>query len=132
MLLLLLLSKLVLKKSKYGINLILPSIKFTQCQTVIRNALKTSPNLDINAMWAATSNGSNIQYNQYKNTKQVLTAIQKDHEDRINHELTSQGFIMSSILKLSNSKNRSLWSTVQQNMPKNIFNFIIKYVNNTL
>jgi len=39
---------------------------------------------------------------------------------------------MSSILKLSNSKNRSLWSTVQQDMPKNIFNFIIKYLNNTL
>ena len=36
-------STLVLKKSKYGINLILPSTKFTQCQTVIRNALKTSP-----------------------------------------------------------------------------------------
>jgi len=85
---------------------------------VIRNALKTSPNLDINAIWTATSNGSNIQYDQCKNTKQVLTAIQKDHEDRINHELTSQDFTMSSILKLSNSKTRSLWSTVQQNMPK--------------
>ena len=126
------LSTLVLQKSKYGINLILPSTKFTQCQTVIRNALKTSPNLEINAMWAATSNGSNIQYDQYRNTKQVLTAIQKDHEDRINHELTSQGFIMSSILKLSNSSTRRLWSIVQQNMPKNIFNFMIKYLNNTL
>jgi len=52
-------------------------------------------------MWAATSNGSNIQYDQYKNTKQVLTAIQKDREDRMNHELTSQGFTMSSILELS-------------------------------
>ena len=69
---------------------------------------------------------------KYKNTKQVLTAIQKDHEDRINLELTSQGFIMSSILKLSNSNTRSLWFTVQQNMPKNIFNFMIKYLNNTL
>ena len=62
-------------------------------------------------MWKETSNGSNIQYDQYKNTKQVLTAIQKDHEDRINHELTSPGF-MPFILKLSKSKTRSLWSTV--------------------
>ena len=112
------LSTLVLQKSKYGINRILPSTKFTQCQTVIRNPLKTSPNLDIKAMWAATSSGSNIQYDQYENTKLVLTAIQKDHEDRINHELTSQGFIMPSILKLSNSNTCSLWYTVQQNMPK--------------
>ena len=64
--------------------------------------------------------------------KQVLTVIQKDHEDRINHELTSQGFTMSSILKLSNSSTHRLWSIVQQNMPKNIFNFMIKYLNNTL
>ena len=39
---------------------------------------------------------------------------------------------MSSILKLSNLTVRSLWSTVQQNMPRNIFNFMIKYLNNTL
>ena len=32
----------ILKKSKYGIDLILPSITFTQCQTVIRNSLKIS------------------------------------------------------------------------------------------
>ena len=46
------LSTLVLKKSEYGINPILPSTKFTQCQTVIKNALKASPKLDVNAIWA--------------------------------------------------------------------------------
>ena len=45
------LGTLILQRSKFGINLILPSIKFTQCQTVKRNALKTSPNLDINSLW---------------------------------------------------------------------------------
>ena len=39
---------------------------------------------------------------------------------------------MSSILRLSNLKVRGLWSKVQQNMPRNIFNFLIKYLNNTL
>ena len=126
------LSTLVLQNSKYGSSLILPSTKFIQCQTVIRNALESSSNPDVTLLWAATSNGTNIQYDQYKNTKQVLTAIRKDHEDRINHELTSQGFIISSILKLSNLKVRYLWSTVQQNMPMNIFNFMTKYLNNTL
>ena len=112
--------------------MILPSAKFIQCQTVIRNALLSSPNPDITSLWAATSNGTNIQYDQYKNTKQALTALRKDHEDRINHESTSQGFIMSSILKLSNLKVCGLWSTVQQNMSRNIVNFMIKYLNNTL
>ena len=112
--------------------MILHSAKFIECQTVIGNALESSPNPDVTSLWAATSNGTNIQYDQYKNNKEALTAIRKDHEDCINHELTSQGFIMSSILKLSNLKVRGLWSTVQQNMPRNIFNFMIRYLNNTL
>ena len=56
------LSTLILPKSKYGINFILPSTKFLQCQTVIRNALKSSPNSDISSLWAQTSFGCNIQY----------------------------------------------------------------------
>ena len=126
------LSTLILPKSKYGINFILPSTKFLQCQAVIRNALKSSPNSDINSLWPQTSFGCNIQYDQYKNTKQVLTAIQKDNECRITHELKSQGFVISCILNHASSKTRSLWSIVQQSMPKNIFNFSIKYLNNTL
>ena len=73
-------STLILPKSKYGINFILPSTKFLQCQTVLRNALKSSPNSDINSLWAKTSFRCNVQYDQYKNTKQVVTAIQKDNE----------------------------------------------------
>ena len=126
------LSTLILPKPKYGINCILPSTKFLQCQTVIRSSLRFSPNSDINSLWAQTSIGCNIQYDQYKNTKQVLTAIQKDNENRIAHELKSQGFIISCILTHASSKNRSLWSTIQQSMPKNIFNFSLKYLNNTL
>ena len=45
------LSSLILSKSKYGMSLILPSAKFMQCQVVVRNALKASPNSDINALW---------------------------------------------------------------------------------
>ena len=69
------LSTLILPKSKYGINFILPSTKFLLCQTVKRNALKSSPNSDINLLWTQTRFGCNIQYDQYKNTKQVLAAI---------------------------------------------------------
>ena len=126
------LSALILSKSKYGINLILPSTKFIQCQVVVRNALKSSPNSDIHFLWSSSSVGCNIQYDQFRNTKQVLNAIQNDNEVRIRHELKSQGFILSSILLHASSRTRSLWSKVQKNMPKNIFNFTIKYLNNTL
>ena len=103
-----------------------------QCQLVARNALKLSPNQDINLLWSSSSVGCNIQYDQFRNTKQVLNAIQNDNEDRIHHQLKSQGFILSSILLHASTKTRNLWSKVQRNMPKNIFNFTIKYLNNTL
>ena len=53
---------------------------YQKCTKVYQKCTKST------SLWTATSNGTNIQYDQYKNTKQVLTAIRKDHEDRINHE----------------------------------------------
>ena len=126
------LSTLVLSKSKYGISLVLPSTKFAQCQVAMRNALKSSPNTDANALWFLIGSGCNIQFDQYRNTKQVLTAIRNDNEDRIRHELKSQGFILSSILLHGTKHTRHLWTKVHCNMPRNIFNFIVKYINNTL
>ena len=41
------------------------------------------PNSDINSLWVKTSFGCNAQYDQYKNKKQILTAMQKDNESRI-------------------------------------------------
>ena len=113
-------------------SLILPSTKFVQCQTTIRNALKSSPNHDIVNLWNETSHHTNVQYDQYRNTKHALKAIQTHHEDRVRNELLSQGFVISSILKYSLSQTSPVWSRVQQKLPKNIFNFTIKYLNNTL
>ena len=126
------LSTLALSKSKYGISLILPSTKFAQCQVVSRKALKSSPHSEINALWSLTTSGWNIQFDQYRNTKQALNAIQTENEGRIRHELMSQGFIISSILLYGSKQTRSLWTKVHCSMLKNIYNFIVKYMNNTL
>ena len=80
-------------------SLVLPSTKFVQCQTTIRNALKSSPNHDIVNLWNETSHHTNIQYDQYRNTKHALKAIQTHNEDRVRNQLLSQGFVISSILK---------------------------------
>ena len=40
--------------------------------------------------------------------------------------------MISSILKYSLSSNTSIWSKVQESLPKNIFNYTVKYLNNTL
>ncbi|CAB4034966.1 Retrovirus-related Pol poly from type-1 retrotransposable element R2 [Paramuricea clavata] len=87
------LSNVLLPQNKFGLNIILPSTKFIQCQTVSRSALKYSPNVDINNLWAVTSTNKNVHYDIYKDTKDVLKASK---------------------------------------LPKNIFNFTIRYINNTL
>ena len=79
-------SSLILNRSIYGINLVFPSTKFIECQTVISNELKSSQNLDIKTLCTETSYGTNLQYDQFQNTKQVLKSIQHDHEERINNK----------------------------------------------
>ena len=70
-----------------------------------------------------TSYGTNLQYDQFQNTKQVLKSIQRDHEERINNTLLSHGLVISSVIKNSCQNLKGLWSSVQQNLPRNIFNF---------
>ena len=67
------LSNILLPREKFGLDIILPSTKFTQCQTVHRNALKSSPNEAIRNLWKDTSNNKNVQYDMYKNTNSAFT-----------------------------------------------------------
>ena len=126
------LSNVLLPQNKFGLNIILPSTKFIQCQTVSRVALRSSPNVDINNLWTVTSTNKNIQYDIYNDTKDVLKAVRKENEERLQNQLVSQGSFFSTILNNSTSTFNSLWSSVQSKLPKNIFNFTIRYMNNTL
>ena len=126
------LSNVQLPYNRFELNVILPSTKFLQCQTVSRKALQSSPNEDIDKLWMETSDYKNIQYDTYKNTKDVLSTIRKQHEDKLKHHLISQGSFFSNVIKYSTISLNSIWSSVQSKLPKNIFNFTIRYVNNTL
>ena len=126
------LSNVFLPRNKFGLNVILPSTKFTQCQTVSRSSLKTSMNEDINKLWSITSTNKNIQYDMYKNTKDVLKALRNDNEQRLQNHLILQGSFFSNVIKNSTSSFNSLWSSAQSRLPKNIFNFTIRYINNSL
>ena len=61
-----------------------------------------------------------------------LNTIRKQHEDKLQHHLISQGSFFSNIIKHSTLSFNSIWSSVQSKLPKNIFNFTIRYINNTL
>ena len=117
-------SSLILNKSRYDINLFLQSTKFIECQTVINNAVISSPTLDIKTFWAETSHGTNLRYDQFQNTKQVHKSIQYDHEEQIYNTLLSQDLVISYIIKNSCQNLKGLWSSVQQNLPRNISIFL--------
>ena len=73
-----------------------------------------------------------VQYDSYKNTKDVLTTIRKQHEEKLQQNMISQGSFFSNIIKHSTLSFNSIWSSVQSKLPKNIFNFTIRNINNTL
>ena len=126
------LSSIVLPSSWFGLAFQLPSVKFQQCQTVLRSSLKSSTNKAIIKVWRNTNYGANIQYDIYKNKKQVLKSIRTEHIDRLQTELPPQGLIISFLLAHSLKNLNSLWSRALRKLPYNIFNFTIKYLNNTL
>ena len=59
------LSAAFMPSHKFGLNICPTSIKFIQCQTIMRNALKSSPNTEINEFWKSTSGNKNVPYDAY-------------------------------------------------------------------
>ena len=54
------------------------------------------------------------------------------HEDRLQHHLAVQGSFFSNVTQFSLSKLNSVWSKSQSSLPKSIYNFTIRYINNSL
>ena len=125
-------TSLALTQNQFGLNLRMPSVKFTQCQTVSRNILRSSPNVNVQALWKNTSTGQNLQYDIYRNTKEVLKAVKSGNKERLTYNLPSQVALLSFLLDHSLKKLNGIWSGVQSNLPVNIYNFTIKYLSNTL
>ena len=73
------------------------SSRFTQCQTVIRNNLPKSSNNDVVRTYYDTNCDTNLQYDQFKSTKKVITQYQENKEDRIKNVLTTQSLETKSI-----------------------------------
>ena len=94
--------------------------------------MKTSKNADIRYLWKTTNDHTNIQYDIFKSTKDVIKNFQKDQELKLGNNLLSQGFFFANVANYSLSKLNSLWSSTQSKLPKNIYNFSIRYINNTL
>ena len=61
-----------------------------------------------------------------------MKAIHNDHEDRLKHHLFSQRSFFSNVIDKYLSRVIPLCSTAQRHLPKNIFNFSIRYISKSL
>ena len=120
-----------LGKSKFGFNFIKVSSRAHQCQTTFRNKIAASPNTDIRTIHEKTRHKCNIQYDQYKSTRDVIKNIRMGSENRIS-QMKTQGLVMKSIWEHSWSKSTNYWHKAVSRLPKNIYSFVTRYLNNTL
>ena len=125
------LSIIMLSKSQFGLDIQDISTKFKQCQVVMRQCLKKSVNKDINEL-AQLSNDKSRQYDSFNSTKNVLKSIRLNLTNKVKENLTTQGLVMRHVWDCALSNTKTIWSSVQKAMPRNIFNYTIRYLNNTL
>ena len=99
---------------------------------IIATYLKSSSNDAIKSLWRSTLSVWTFNMMHAENTKQVLKAVRQNHTDKLRSNLTSQGFIITFLLNHSLKSVNSPWSSAQSKLPKSIFNFTVRYLNNTL
>ena len=78
-----------LSKSKYGIGFVLISSRFIQCQSTIRNILKSSKNSDVRKIYTETNTHTKLQYDIFESSAKAIKQIRSDKEKRIVDKLTT-------------------------------------------
>lgn len=111
------LSNVYLTRRKFGRNIFPSSVKFTQCQTVLRRALKTSPNDNIKELWKSTANHTNVQYDTYNSTQEGVKSFHLGQEDKVKSRLTCRGSFFSNVSKFSLTQSFPLLQ-LNQDFPK--------------
>ena len=90
---------LFLSKSKFGLNIVDISTKFTQSPVALRNKLKNSSCPDIRQVYEASSTNTNVQYDRYLKPKEVIREIRAEKVETIKNHLTSQSLLTKSLWK---------------------------------
>lgn len=119
-----------LPHSKFGFSFIKISTKALQCRVNFRCKLSTSPNADIRQM-QYDSSPNNIKYDQYKSSRDAIKDIRNTSENRI-LKMLSQGLIMRAIRDHAWTGSNIYWHKALSRLPKNIYSFVTRYLNNTL
>ena len=79
-----------------------------------------------------TNCDTNLEWDQFTSTKEVINQYRKIKEERLTNVLTTESLVIKSIWKHGMKSAAVAWSKSSTKLPKNIYNFFIRYTNNTL
>ena len=123
---------IMLSKSKFGLNIVDVSMKFTQCQTIIRRKLSNAESEDTPLIYQLIREKSNINCDHFITSKNVIKDLRERKQEHITRDLTTQSLAVKALWQESFAKNVKTWNTALNKLPKNIYNFTQRYLNNTL
>ena len=92
---------------------------------------ENSINDDIRYLHNITSENSNIQYDLFHTTTLALKKTREDKKLKV-ESLQIQSTVITELWKTALPKAKDSWFKVQHRLPRNIFNFTIRYMNNSL
>ena len=118
-------------KRKLGLGATLPSTRHTQCQVTFRNKLRKCSSHNIWEIHKSTKN-INIQYDHFNSICEALKHICSSDVSCIMEKLTTQSIVVKSIWEFVDGRSINQWSNVISHLPRNIFSFTNRYLNNTL
>ena len=90
-----------------------------------------SSNEDLKFIHQETSQGKNVQYDTFTSTHEVLKVMRKEKEEYI-ATLNSQNLVINFIWNFVMVSTKAYWFSALDSLLKNVCNFCIRYMNNTL
>ena len=81
-----------------------PSVRLSSVTKV-----RKSSNNDVVRIYYDTNSDTNLQYNQFKSTKEAITQYRKNKENRITTVLTTQSLVIKSIWEHGMKSAVEIW-----------------------
>ena len=122
---------ILLSREKFGLEVADLSTKLQQCQVTVRKCLRSSPNVDIQQL-ADMADAKTKQYDRFRASKEVLKEIRKTAAGNLTSKLNTQGAVIRYVWSEVLQSSKNAWFTVQGNLSRNLYNFTVRYLNNTL
>ena len=122
---------ILLSREKFGLEVADVSTKLQQCQVMVRKCLRSSPNVDIQLL-ADMVDAKTKQYDRFRASKEVLKEAQRTAASNLTSKLNTQGAVIRYVWSQVLQSSKNAWFAVQGNLSRNLHNFTVPYLDNTL